>query len=132
MKWNRRFQMHFNNHKVKIIIVLVVFILIILSIVGLANLESFYRKITIAQLPVTLLLGGVHAIIFTSMYLLIFRGGFAKFEKKSIKAAEVKVRFDDVIGIDQAKEEAWEVVKLVKDHARLKKIGGKILKGKKR
>jgi cell division protease FtsH len=34
-----------------------------------------------------------------------------------------------VVGIDEAKEEAWEVVQLIKDHAKLKKIGGKILRG---
>jgi cell division protease FtsH len=39
------------------------------------------------------------------------------------------VKFSDVIGIDEAKEECWEVVQLIKDHARLKKIGGKILRG---
>lgn len=41
----------------------------------------------------------------------------------------MNVRFSDVVGIDEAKEEAWEVVQLIKDHARLKKIGGKILRG---
>lgn len=126
---SRRLWMHFNNHKIKLVIAIIVLVLVVLSVVGLANLESFYRKITIAQLPMSLLLGGIHAIIFVSMYLLIFRGGFARFEKKDVKAAEVHVSFDEVIGIDQAKEEAWEVVKLITDHQRLKQIGGKILKG---
>jgi len=121
--------MNWNNHKIKVIIGAIVVVLVVLSVVGLANLESFYRKITIAQLPMTLLLGGIHSIIFVGMYLMIFRGGFARFEKKDVKASEVKVSFDDVIGIDEAKEEAWEVVKLITDHQRLKKIGGKILKG---
>ncbi|MEI8176880.1 MAG: AAA family ATPase, partial [Candidatus Omnitrophota bacterium] len=35
----------------------------------------------------------------------------------------------DIIGIDEAKAEAWEVVQLIKDHQRLKKIGGKIIRG---
>jgi len=129
MKLSRRMRMHFDNHKIKAIIVIVVLVLIVLSWIGLANLESFYRKITIAQLPMTILLGGIHAIIFVSMYLLIFRGGFARFEKKNVKATEVSVTFNDVIGIDQAKDEAFEVVKLITDHKRLEKIGGKILKG---
>ena len=95
---NRRMRMHFNNHKVKLLIAIIVIVLVVLSVVGLANLESFYRKITIAQLPMSLLLGGIHAIIFVSMYLLIFRGGFARFETKNVKAAEVHVSFDEVIG----------------------------------
>ena len=67
MNWKRRLHMHFNNQKVKLIIGGIILVLIVLSVIGLANLESFYRKITIAQLPITLLLGGVHAIIFTMM-----------------------------------------------------------------
>jgi cell division protease FtsH len=63
------------------------------------------------------------------MYMAVFSSGFSKMGNKSIKSKDVKVRFSDVIGIDEAKEECWEVVELIKDHARLKKIGGKILRG---
>ena len=129
MNWNRRLRMYFNNHKVTIVIVLVVLVLLVFSIIGLNSLESFYRKVTIAQLPITLLIGVINTVIFVAMYLLIFRDGFSKMDNKSVKTTEVKVTFDDVIGIDQAKEEAWEVVKLIKDHVRVEKIGGKILKG---
>ncbi len=129
MEMNRRLRMYFNDHKVTIIIAVIVILLIIFSVIGLASLESFYRKITIAQLPMGILLGAVNAVIFTAMYLLIFKDGFSKMGNKKIKAAEVTITFDEVIGIDQAKEEAWEVVKLVRDHARVTKIGGKILKG---
>jgi len=40
-----------------------------------------------------------------------------------------KIRFADVIGLVEAKREAAEVVQLLKDRARVKKIGGKIIKG---
>jgi cell division protease FtsH len=63
------------------------------------------------------------------LYWLHYGGGFTKMTKKSVKAEEVKVRWDDVIGMEQAKTEAIEVVKLLKDHARVKKIGGKMLRG---
>jgi len=125
----RRFKMRFLNHKTKIFIGIGVFSLIGLSVWGMASLESYYRNITLAQLPITLLLGMVHALIFVYMYMVVLRGGFGKMDKKNINARDVNIQFSDVIGIDEAKEESWEVVQLIKDHARLKKIGGKILRG---
>ena len=74
-------------------------------------------------------LTAINAVVFVFLYMSVFRGGFAKLDNKKVKATDVNVRFSDVIGIDEAKEEAWEVVQLIKDHARLKKIGGKILRG---
>ncbi|MCB9799591.1 MAG: AAA family ATPase [Candidatus Omnitrophica bacterium] len=125
----RRFKMHFLNNRAKILITLGVLLLILLSIWGMASLESYYRNITLAQLPIQLFMGMVHAVIFVYMYMLVLRGGMTKLDKKSIKARDVNIRFDDVIGIDEAKEESWEVVQLIKDHAKLKLIGGKILRG---
>jgi len=93
------------------------------------SMESFYLKMTLAQMPITLLLGAFHAAIFVFMYMTVFRGGFSKLGKTKIKAKNVKVTFDDVIGIDESKEEAWEVVELIKDRTRIKQIGGKIIKG---
>jgi len=42
---------------------------------------------------------------------------------------KVQVFWDDVIGMTDVKEEAWEVVKLLKDRNMAKAIGGKIIKG---
>ncbi len=121
--------MYWMNHKVKILISAGILVLIGLSIWGMYSLESFYRNITLAQMPLSLLLGMVHAAVFVFMYQVVLRGGMTKTDKKEIKGKDVSVRFSDVVGIDEAKEEAWEVVQLIKDHARLKKIGGKILRG---
>ena len=41
----------------------------------------------------------------------------------------VNVKWSDVIGMENVKAEAREVVELIKDRARVKKIGGKILRG---
>lgn len=129
MNYYRRFKMHFLNHRTKIFITVGVVALIILSIYGMMSLESYYRNITLAQMPISILLVMVNALIFVYLYVVVLRNGFTTLDKKSVKAREVNVRFTDVVGIDEAKEEAWEVVQLVKDHARLKKIGGKILRG---
>lgn len=125
----RRFKMYLMMHWIKIAIIAAIVILLILAIWGLSSLESFYRHLTLAQMPVTLLLSGVHASIFVFMYMVFLRGGFTRIKQTAIKGQNVNVHWKDVIGIDEAKEEAWEVVQLIKDRKRLLKIGGKILRG---
>jgi len=117
------------EHWVKITVGLIVFILIILSIWGLASLESFYRNLTIAQMPISILLAGLNAGIFVFMYMIFLQGGFSKIKQTTIKGENVNIHWDDVIGMEEAKLEALEVVQLIKDRTRLLKIGGKILRG---
>ncbi|MCK4463913.1 MAG: hypothetical protein KAU58_06345, partial [Candidatus Omnitrophica bacterium] len=125
----RRFIMFLRMHKMIIIVIAVVLLLVILSIIGLASLESFYRKMTIATMPVQFLMAGIHAGIFVFMYLIFLRGGFAKLDKAPIKGKNVDIRWKDVIGLDDAKQEAWEMVQLIRDRTRLMKVGGKVMKG---
>jgi len=125
----RRFHMYFMMHKIKILVIFAVTTLLILAIWGLSSLESFYRHLTLAQMPITLLLSGVHAGIFVFMYMTFLRGGFTKIKQTTIKGQNVNIHWNDVIGLDEAKQEAWEVVALIKDRKRLVKIGGKILRG---
>jgi len=125
----RRIKMYLMMHWVKLAIITAVVTLIILAIWGLSSLESFYRHLTLAQMPVTLLLSGVHAGIFVFMYMIFLRGGFTRIKQTTIKGENVNIHWNDVIGIEEAKQEAWEVVQLIKDRTLLLKIGGKILRG---
>jgi cell division protease FtsH len=109
--------------------VLVLLVLIVFSIWGLSKLESFYRIMTIAMLPVNLLVSFASAAVFVFMYMVFFRSGFEKLKKNKIKAGDIAVSFKEVIGLESAKREALEVVQLVKDRKQLQKIGGKIIKG---
>jgi len=117
------------NHWVKFAIVFAVILLVVLSIWGLMSMESFYRNMTLAQIPIQLLLVGLNAIIFVYLYMMVFRGGFSQMKKGRVQAETVNIKFTDVIGIDEAKDEAMEVVNLIRDHARVKAIGGKIIRG---
>jgi cell division protease FtsH len=117
------------NNWVTVLIITGVILLIILAIWGLSSLESFYRNLTLATMPVQLLVGGIHAMIFVFMYLTFFRGGFSKMKKARINTEDINVRFKDVIGLEGAKKEAMEVVRLLKDRAQVRKIGGKVIKG---
>jgi cell division protease FtsH len=47
----------------------------------------------------------------------------------SEKKSEAGICWDDVIGMEEVKVEAMEIVKLIKDRVEVQKIGGKILKG---
>lgn len=125
----RVLRMHYLNHRAKIFITLGIVLLIVLSVYGMMSLESYYRNITLAQMPISILLVLVNSVVFVYMYMAVLRGGFSNIDKKSIKGGDVNIRFADVIGLEDVKEESWEVVQLIKDHARVKKIGGKIVKG---
>src|SRR3979409_2550057 len=46
-----------------------------------------------------------------------------------VRGANIKVTFKDVIGLTEAKREAMEVVSLIKDRAKVRKIGGKVVRG---
>ena len=126
---NRKLIMYFRMYKVIIIVGFLIALLVVLSVVGLRSLESFYRKMTLATMPLQFLMAGIHAAIFVFMYLVFLRGGFAKLDKAPIKGRDIDVRWKDVIGMEGAKQEAWEVVQLIRDRARLKAIGGKVIKG---
>lgn len=129
MLLHKRLKIFFLDHWVKILIITAVVFLVGAAIYGLSTLESFYRHMTLATLPLQVLIVAVNAMIFVYMYMTVFRGGFAKLEKGLVKGEKVAVKFSDVIGIDEAKEEAWEVVQLIKDRRKLQQIGGKIVRG---
>jgi len=122
--------MFIQNNKIWVIIGSIVFVLIALSIYGMSKLESFYRTMTLAQMPMQLILAMASAAAFVFMYVTFFRGGgFGKVKKSRIKSDNIKVSFKEVIGLEGAKKEAMEVVQLIKDRKQLQKMGGKIIKG---
>ena len=125
----RRIKVWLMDHWVKLLIITAVVLLVFFTIVGLASLESFYLNLTLATLPLQLLMTALNAVVFVYLYMTVFRGGFSRMKKTKIKSTYVDVHFSDIIGLEQSKREAWEVVELIKDRSRLKAIGGKILRG---
>ena len=55
--------------------------------------------------------------------------GFGKSKAKLLSEARGKVTFNDVAGIDEAKEEVEEIIEFLKDPRKYRRLGGKIPKG---
>ncbi|HTH29118.1 MAG TPA: ATP-dependent metallopeptidase FtsH/Yme1/Tma family protein, partial [Sphingobium sp.] len=55
--------------------------------------------------------------------------GFGKSKAKLLTEKQGRVTFDDVAGIDEAREELQEIVEFLKDPSKFARLGGKIPKG---
>jgi len=55
--------------------------------------------------------------------------GFGKSRAKMLTQKEGRITFDDVAGIDEAREELQEIVEFLKDPTKFARLGGKIPKG---
>ena len=127
-----RFRMFWRANRLKIFIILLVAITVLIFLWGIyafVAIDSFYRLMLLAQSFISLLLAPAGAAAFVIMYLYGFGRGLAGVTKTNVKGVQVNVKWNDVIGMEEAKQEAWEMVELIKDRARLKKIGGKIIRG---
>ena len=130
MRWWRKFTTWCRDHWLGLVIFWFVLICSVLTWYGMSKLESFYRNMQLATMPMWILVWVAIGVLNALIYVYIMFGYFSKMDSnKKVKGEQVRVRFDEVIGIEEAKEEAQEVVALLKDHAKLKKVGGKILRG---
>ena len=82
----------------------------------------------------TLFFVGMLALLYWIMYRRMGGGGpfgFGKSKAKVLNGIEAKnkVTFADVAGVDEAREEAQEIVEFLKDPSAFKKLGGRIPKG---
>lgn len=98
------------------------------------QLESFTRRNISAQMGQTLIMFIFLSLIqvplsFGMYYWLMSGGAMGKMGTLNLSKVRVNVKMSDVIGMDEPKQEAMELIKLLKDRTLVKQIGGKIVKG---
>jgi cell division protease FtsH len=130
---SRKFKLWLYDNWMKVAIACFAAGTIILFLWGLwafLTIESFYRHMMVAGIPGQLYLAAASAFLFVYLYANLFTNQLSGLRRKGkVKSEKVNVRMSDVIGLDNAKREAMEVVELLKDRAKLKAIGGQIVKG---
>jgi len=93
--------------------------------------DSFFKQLIISLAPILLLIG---VILYTMRGAGGGMGGknpmsFGKSKARLITKDESHVTFDDVAGVDEAREEVSELVDFLSDPSKFTKVGGKIPKG---
>ncbi len=90
---------------------------------------NWLMTLLINLLPIALLIG---AWIFLSRQMqsgAVRAMGFGKSKAKLLTEAHGRVTFDDVAGIDEAKEDLQEIVEFLKDPQKFQRLGGRIPRG---
>ncbi len=91
---------------------------------------SFLQFLLYQSLPILLFLG-LGYLVMRQMQKGAGNGamGFGKSRAKMLTEKQGRVTFDDVAGIDEAREELQEIVDFLKDPSKFSRLGGKIPKG---
>ena len=120
---------YFMRHWLAITIVVVVLLAVVFPVWYLAGMEENTRRYIIGMNVASMPWMVFNTLIFVGFLFLMQSGGFSALKKTKVDAGAVNIRFTDIVGLEEAKREAWELVQLIKDRTRVKAIGGKILKG---
>ncbi|MCG3175329.1 MAG: ATP-dependent zinc metalloprotease FtsH 4 [Candidatus Omnitrophica bacterium] len=117
------------NHWIKIVVIGWTVFIFWVPVAALSSIDSYQRSYMVAWLSTMGLQATISAVIFVVLYSWVLQGGLQKLKKKQVKTDRVNIKWDDIVGMEAAKMEAKELVSLIKDRARVKKIGGNIIRG---
>jgi cell division protease FtsH len=94
--------------------------------------NSFWYQAFLALLPVILIVAVIWFFLMRQVKNATGPSGVFSFGKSRARLAtkdKKKITFEDVAGIDEAKEEVKEIVEFLKDHEKFQKLGGRIPRG---
>lgn len=128
MLW-KKIKLFFWNHWVKLALITWIVLILWWPIQAFSSVDSYQRTYMIAYLSTMGLQSTVGAVTFGVFYMWMLRGGLSRMRNTQVKTEKVNVHWNEVIGMEGAKMEAKEMVELIKDRARIKKIGGNIIRG---
>ncbi len=143
--WNaKKAKLFFKLYWIKIIVIFLLSVLatslVMFIHIGLNEwgaVDAISKQRTIAGMPfqfyMMIVTGIIQAVFFGIMWFFIMRGGgitsLTQARQSAIKGAQIGVRWSDVIGMEEAKKEAMEVVQLIRDRVDIEKRGGQIFRG---
>lgn len=133
-RFRASFRLFFELHWVKFAVGLVLLASIMWPFFAIGRLDSYQRDYIMAFTSLTPIQSILAAVSFVFLYQYFLfggrgAGGLTNLGGAAVNPQSTRVKWSDVIGMEEAKREAWEVVQLLKDHSRLQQIGGKVLRG---
>lgn len=128
MFW-KKIKLFWWNHWITLSVIAWTVFIFWVPIAALGSIDSYQRSYMVAWLSTMGLQATISAVIFVVLYSWVLQGGLQKLKKRQVKSEGVNIKWVDVIGMDAAKMEAKELVSLITDRARVKKIGGNIIRG---
>lgn len=124
-----KIRLFFGDFWMMIMIISTLLLLLVAAIVFIGQMESYGRVTLFAHMSLFAIIVLISGVFSALVYISLFSKSFGKGEKNNQSVKRLNIPFSDVIGIDEAKEEARELVQLLKDRTLIKKIGGKVLRG---
>ncbi|HEX9780071.1 MAG TPA: AAA family ATPase [bacterium] len=118
-------------HKIKMLIVAGLLLAVFWPVFTITRLDSYQQTYLWAIFSMAPIQSAIYGGIFVAMLFWLHYGGgsASRLAKSEVAGEKINVKWSEVIGLDEAKEEAGEVVELLKDHAKVSAIGGKVLRG---
>ena len=137
---NKKIQIFFKLHWIKMLVVVLSFLMVLsvgiflyMGINEWSSIDITTKQHTIGGFPFQFFMAIVQAIVFGFMWVFIARGDagrfFTRVGRSYVKGTDIGVHWEDVIGMEEPKKEAKEVVRLITDRVTFEKSGSKILKG---
>jgi len=140
----RKIKVFFKLHWVKVLVALLIIgVLATIALFVMTGLrewggvDAVTRQRTVASMPfqlyTSIIAGMITAVVFACMWIFVIHGGmargFSKLGRSAVKGSEIGVHWSDVVGMEEAKKEAKEVVRLIKDATAANLPGANILRG---